>query len=725
MRASPPTLQVHLGSLLLFSAQVWSAPSPERALLWSLAPLERPPVPEVRDAAWARTPVDAFILSRLEKAGLTPSTEAPRQEILRRASLDLAGLLPEPEDLDLFLADDSPDAFEKVIDRLLASPRHGERWARHWLDLARYAESEGFKSDETRPNAWRYRDYVIKSFNQDKPYDRFVREQIAGDELWPEDPDALAATGFNRHWPDESNARDLLQRRQEILNDITDTVGVVFTGLTFGCARCHDHKHDPILTRDYYQLQSFFAGVRAVDDVALLSPEEAQRHAARRVVWEDATRPVREEMLAIEEEKRRQMADDAFPKFPPEIQSAITKPAAERSPIEWLMFYKAQPYLQPPRQWIIDQLGGKAKERWQALRREIDKHAEIDPGELPIASGIADVGREAPKTFVLARGQRDAPQEEVSPGFLTALRLPAPRIEPPAGRESTGRRTALADWLVDPTNPLTARVIVNRIWHYHFGRGLAGTPNDFGTLGEPPSHPELLDWLATELIRSGWSLKHLHRLILTSSVYRQAAAHREEAARVDPENRLLWRAARRRLEGEVIRDAALQAAGLLNLRAGGPSVFPALPRGMEAGDKWRATTDSVEQNRRSIYVFVRRNLRYPFFEAFDMPDTHESCGRRNVTVTAPQALLLLNDDLLLAWARGFAARVCESAGEDGERAQIVAAYRIAYSRSPDAAEVELALAFLARQRGLLAERAAPLADLCHVLLNSNEFVYRN
>ncbi len=707
----------------LAGSSLLTAPPGAKERPWSLAPLVRPAVPEVRNRSWIRNPIDAFVLAKLEDSGLTPSPEASRSELLRRAYLDLAGLLPEPADVETFAADDSSEGFERRVDRLLASPQYGERWARHWLDLARYAESEGFKSDETRPNAWRYRDYVIRSLNSDKPYDRFVREQIAGDELWPEDPEAHVATAFNRHYPDESNARNLLQRRQEILNDITDTTAQVFTGLTFGCARCHDHKYDPITQEDYYRLQAFFANVRAVDDIPLLRDEELRRHRAKMAIWEEKTASIRAQMAAIEEPRRKDLAKDNFDRFPEEIQNAISKPASDRTPIEWQMYYKALPYLNPDLGSIVGGLKEEAKKRWQALSDQRSNFAELHPGVMPIGTGIGDGGRVAPKTYVLPGGLYNAADREVDPGFPSAYSSEAPRIFPPPGIESSGRRTALANWLADARNPTTARVIANRVWHYHFGRGIAGSPNDLGHLGDRPTHPGLLDWLATELVSSGWSLKRLHRLILTSSVYRQSSMGSTPPAS-DPENMLLWRFPRFRLEGEVIRDIAMQAAGILNLEAGGPSILPELPQGTDGHARWSLTTDSFERRRRSIYVFVKRNLRYPFFEAFDMPDTHETCGRRNVTTTAPQALLLLNDALTLEWAAAFASRARAAATESLE-SQVEESYRIAYARRPGAEEKAEAAAFLKRQAEIAGGAQKALVDLCHVLLNSSEFIYRN
>jgi mono/diheme cytochrome c family protein len=724
---------------------------------WAFRKVERVDPPAVADAAWVRTPIDAFILARLEAAGIAPSPEARRTDLIRRAAFDLTGLPPSPEEVDDFLRDDAPDAFEKVVDRLLASPRYGERWGRHWLDLARFAESEGFKSDETRPNAWRYRDYVIESFNEDKPYDRFVMEQVAGDEIWPDDLEARLATAFNRHYPDESNARDLYQRRQEILNDITDTVGSVFTGLTVGCARCHDHKYDPISQADYYRLQAFFANARAVDDILLAPAAAVDEHRRKLAAWEEKTRHLTVEMAAIEEKKRKQIADDNFAKFPPEIQAAITKPEGERTPLDRQMAHKARPYLHPDRETIVAGLSGEPKKRWEALKADLAPFEDLHPGELPVGSAVADAGREAPKTHLLSGGAHNAPAEEVEPGFYSVLGAGPPRIDPPAGLASSGRRAALARWLADPANPLTARVMVNRVWQHHFGRGIVGTPSDFGAMGDPPTHPDLLDWLAAEFVRSGWSLKRLHRLIMASSAYRQASAHRPEAARIDPGDRLWWRFPRRRLEAEAIRDAALSAAGILDLTVGGPSVFPELPEAVDGYGKWRASKDPAARNRRSVYIFVRRNSRYPMLEAFDFPDTHESCARRHATITAPQALTLLNGKLALEWAQAFAGRLLAEAGPSPPASpggsspaalerMIERAYRIAFSRPPAADEVATALAFLDRQRAIIAERAAAgeevllpagaregidraqaaaLVDFCHMVLNSNEFIDRS
>lgn len=719
---------------------------------WALQRVRRPNLPNVRQPGWVRNPIDAFVLSRLEAKNIEPAPAADKITLLRRASLDLVGLPPTPAETEAFLEDPSSDALDKAVDRLLSSPHYGERWARHWLDLARYAESEGFKADETRPYAWRYRDYVVESFNDDKPYDRFIKEQIAGDEFWPDDSNARIATAFNRHYPDESNARNLMQRRQEILNDVTDTVGAVFTGLTFACARCHDHKYDPILQADYYRLQAFFANTAADDSIVLAPDDAVDRYREKLAVWEEKTRAIREEMSAIEEPKRKGIIKDFVEKYPEEIRTALEKPEPERTPFECQMVAKAKLYLDPASHQYIAKpdsvaasLKGDDKTRWQELNAALKKFQPLHPGQLPVATGMVDLGTDAPKTFILNRGLYDAPKEIVEPGFLTVLDPRPAKVVPLKDTRSTGRRAALANLLTDSNNPLTARVMVNRVWQYHFGRGLVGTASDFGVKGDRPTHPELLDWLASEFVRQGWSVKQLHRLILSSSTYQQSSRYDERAAQIDPENKLLWRYPRQRLEGETIRDAAMAVAGVLNTKMGGPSVFPELPPGLSVTGGWSVSKAESERNRRSIYVFVRRNTRYPIFETFDMPDTHESCPRRMVTTSPIQALTMLNNKLTLEWAQAFAGRVFQTAGPDFDQ-QIDTAYRLALSRSPDQTEIQVARYFFARHRSILSERvaageslalptdlpeksdpvqAASLVDFCHVLINANEFVYRN
>ncbi len=685
---------------------------------WAFQPVEKHHAPSTANANWARTSIDRFILAKLEAKKLSPNPAAGKVTLIRRVTQDLTGLPPTPEEVQAFLSDNSPRAFEKVVDRLLASPRYGERWARHWLDLARYADSEGFKADETRPNAWRYRDYVIRSFNEDKPYDRFVKEQIAGDELYPGDNDALIATGFNRHFPDESNAANVMLRRQELLNDVTDVVGYTFMGLTVACARCHDHKFDPILHKDYYRLQAFFANT-AIDDEASLSSTDARTsYAAKRSEWDSATAEIRTEMEAILKPARDKFFEERMSRFPAEIQDALKMDPGARNPYQWQMAIKALPQVTFTDELIAAKLKGESKAKYKALDGELKKFDAIKPEELPVAATMVDHGTTAPATFVLSQGAYDAPLDEVQPGFLTILDPSDANIVPVAG--SSGRRAALANWLADEKNPLTARVMVNRVWHYHFGRGLSGTPSDFGVMGERPSHRELLDHLTATFIEDGWSVKKLHRQILLSSTYQQSSEFNAANAAVDPENKLVWRWSRRRLDGEAIRDSILATAGVLNTKMYGPGVFPPLPDGMVTRGGWKQQEDPAEAARRSVYIFVRRNTRYPMIESFDMPDTHESCARRNNTVSAMQALSLINNQLVADWAAQMAGRVGNDEGLTDE-ARVDRAWRMAYARPADTEEQREAVEFLARQQA--AGSASPLADLCHALLNSNEFLY--
>lgn len=720
--------------------------TPTQRKYWAFQPVKRSAPPPVRNTSWIATDVDRFVVGKLEAKGLKPAPPADRVTLLRRLSFDLIGLPPTPDEIDAFVADSSPNAYEKVVDRLLASPHYGERWARHWLDLARYAESEGFKSDETRPNAWRYRDYVIQSFNENKPYDRFVKEQIAGDELWPGDPQARVATAFNRHYPDESNARNLMQRRQEILNDITDTTGATFLAMTYGCARCHTHKFDPILHTDYYRLQAFFANTAADDEIPMIGPDQMAEYRAKKAVWENKTKPIRDQIAALLEPKKQAILKEFVDKYPAEIQDAIAKAPAERTAFEWQMYYKAKPYLTIEDKAAAGALKGEDKKKYQVLTAELKTFAPLDPGDPPLGIGMRDISAKAPATHVLNAGAWDAPLQEVQPGFLSIIDPSTPKIEPPAGLATTGRRTALANWIASPDNPLTARVMANRIWFYHFGTGIVDTPSDFGAMGQRPTNPELLDWLASEFVRTGWDVKGLHKLIVMSNTYRQSSDYNAESAAQDPRNKLMWRFPRERLEGEVIRDAALSVAGLLNTKVGGPSVFPELPSGaIKPRGGWNVNTNPAERNRRSVYIFVRRNARYPMLEAFDMPDTHESCGRRNQTITAPQAMSLLNSAVSLDWAQAFAGRVLKTAGTD-TAAQVNTAFRLAYGRTANGSEKDLVQTFFAKQKQIIAERAAAgqklaepsvmpdgydrvqaaaLVDFCQMLLNSNEFVYRN
>ena len=730
---------------------------------WALQPVERHAAPRPESGQWARNPIDAFVLAKLKSTGLDPSPAADRVALMKRVYFDLTGLPPSPGEARDFLGEDSPGAYERLVERLLASPRYGERWGRHWLDLARYAESSGFETDVTRPNAWRYRDYVIDSLNRDKPYDRFVQEQIAGDELWPDSFDARIATAFNRNYPEEGNQKDLLLARQETLHDITNAVGSSFLGLTFACAQCHDHKFDPITQRDYYRLKAFFAAVNHDDRFPIVPAEQLREYQRELAAWEKRTASIWSEMTELLMPLRTHTPEQLLGRYPDFVIEAVRKDARERSPMEvWMVDLlesktcntcplKPKPYLDPFFRNVVKKLKGASKERFDALDRQLAELAHLKPAEIARGTGILDINDDPPPTHVLGTGSYLNPREEVQPGFLSILD-PKPAVIPnPVRQGSTGRRSALAMWLTDPSNPLTARVMVNRIWHHHFGRGIVATPSDFGMMGERPTHPELLDWLAAEFVDSGWSVKHMHRLIMNSSTYRQSAGSAdggnwvERGRRADPFNRLLWRFPPRRLEGETVRDSALAVSGLLNDRVGGPSVFPPLPGGTpEPRGGWETTEVPSDHRRRSVYIFVRRNVPYPMLDSFDFPDTHESCAMRNQTTTAPQALAMLNGEEPAEWARAFAQRVLSIAGSDLTR-QVETAYQLAYSRSPDPSEEDTVMTFLDRQSRIISaqlesgvdaeipdwlpsgqepEHWAGLVDFCLMLLNSNEFMYR-
>ncbi len=674
--------------------------------LWSTIPPADVRPPSLEGLAgtawegWARNPVDAFVLAELVRNKLAPAPEASRRELIRRATFDLTGLPPTPAEVAAFLADESIDAYERLIDRLLASPAYGDRWGRHWLDVVRYAESDGHNADAYRPQAWRYRDYVVASFNADKPYDRFTAEQIAGDELAPGDPDATVATGFLRLGPYEYNQRDVRGQWSNILDETTDVVGEAFLGLSVACARCHDHKFDPIPQTDYFRLRAFFAPVLPRDDLPLCTVAEQNDHDARLAAWNDATKDLRAEIDAIEKPYREYREHDAVIKFTADVQELLATPDADLPPYDRQIKALAYRQIVFSRDAVLTAGAIKKadRDRWQALTDELKKRAATRPAALPEALGVRDVGPEAPPTIIERSRKANGP---IEPGFPTAVEPSPPEIRPTA--TSTGRRLALASWLNEPDNPLTSRVIVNRVWQYHFGRGIVATANDFGRMGDPPSHPELLDWLARRFVADGRRFKALHRLLVTSSAYRQSAfrpeSEAEEARSIDPDDRLLWKRPVRRLEAEAIRDAMLAVSGELLPARGGPAV------------------DAATTPRRSVDCKVVRNFRAPVLDAFDFPDGFNSTGARNTTTAVTQTLLLINGPWTLKRAGALAARLEREAGDD-DRARVALAFRLAFAREPENDEIDEAVAFLRR-----GDRREALVDYCHVLLNSSEFLY--
>ncbi len=611
--------------------------------------------------------IDGFIRAKLAAEQLVSAPEADRATLIRRATFDLHGLPPTPDEIDAFLKDSTPGAWERVIDRLLASPRYGERWARRWLDLVRYAESDGYKQDGYRPNAWPYRDYVVASFNSDKPYDRFVLEQLAGDEVAPDDPDVIVATGFMRHSIYEYNQRNAPGQWADILNDITDVTGDVFLGLGMGCARCHDHKYDPILQRDYFALQSFFAGIHWRYDLPLATPAQKADYDAKRRAWEEKAAPVLSEIAKIEKPHVANAARVVLVKFLPEFMVMYNKPAAERTPYEQQIAELIERQGREEGGNIDGRIKGTERERWSALKQKLAEFDPIKPKDPVPGAVVTDVAGTAPPTMIPGDSTR-----VIEPAFLTVLGAPPPKFEPTAA--TTGRRTALARWLTNPENPLAARVMINRVWQHHFGRGLVASSSDYGHLGEKPSHPELLDWLAARFVKEGWSLKAMHRLVLTSATWRQASVHPSPAAArlKDPDNRWLWRMNPRRLDCEEVRDGMLAASGELDVAMGGLSV------------DWTAP-------RRSVYTKVLRNSKDPLLEAFDAPENFSSVPGRNATTTATQSLLMINGRWPLERAQAFARRLN---GSDAEK--VDQAFRLACGRAPLPAERERSLAFLSK-----------------------------
>lgn len=680
---------------------------------WAFQPIQKSTPPSVKDPSWCRNEIDAFILSKLETKGLSPSKEAGRLELLRRLTFNLHGLPPSKEEVDSFLVDTAPDAYEKRVHSLLESPRYGEKWARHWLDLVRYAESDGFRADHERPEAWRYRDYVVRSLNEDKPYDRFVLEQLAADEITPGQPETLVATGFLRHGLYEYNQRHISKQWNEMLDEMTDVTGDVFLGLGMACARCHDHKFDPILRKDYYRLRAFFAPVLPREDMDLATTEQWMEHESKMRQWEEATTEIRAQIQEIERPVDERYRKSILNKFDPDFRVMALKPIHERSPLEHQLAGLIDRQVVYEEVQTPARIKGDAKEPYQVLLDQLKGFDPLKPKPLPKAFIVTDVGPSAPPTTIPGSRQNDP----IAPGFLSILDPDDADIVPvPSAPNSTGRRTALARWITDKENPLTARVMVNRIWQYHFGAGLVSSSSDFGRLGKSPSHPELLDWLASRFIEEGWSWKVIHELILNSATYRQTS-HIDPARTAhekDPGNRFLWRMNPRRLQAEEIRDAILFVSGELDLHQGGPPVKASTPR-------------------RTLYTQQRRNTREVLMDVFDLPLGIRSTAKRHVTTTPSQALLLLNSSWSNTMARQLAGTVRNQTDLDLEQ-KVALIYSKVFSREPSHSEIDQALVFLEKQKGIIkagptvqAETSDPeekaFSDLAHALLNSNEFLY--
>ena len=695
------------------------APQPATAAAtkhWAFIAPVRAKEPEVKNKPWVRNPIDSFVLARLEAQGVQPSAEADRATLSRRVSLDLTGLPPSVAEVDAFLTDNRPDAYEQLVDRLLASPHYGERWARHWLDAARYADSNGFNIDAPR-SIWHYRDWVIDALNKDLPFEQFTVQQMAGDMLPGATVEQKIATGFHRNTLiNQEGGIDKEQFRVESVVDRVNTTGTVFLGITLGCAQCHDHKYDPFTQREYYQLFAFFNNSEE-PTLPLASSEKVAQSEA--VVAQ--LRLLEKELEEYQSNWLKSLSAEERGKIPPGITQILMLQVEQRDDKQ--------------KQTVAEFF----KTRDIGLRERVATISELWKREPKFPTTMVVQERETPReTHVHIAGDFTRPGDRVTPAMPAVLHGPA--------QSGNLNRLDLARWLVDPANPLNARVSVNRMWQQYFGRGIVETENDFGTQGSPPTHPELLDWLATELVARSWSLKAIHRLIVTSATYRQSSTVRPELAAKDPYNKLLARQSRLRLDAEIIRDTALAAGGLLNPTIGGPSVFPPQPEGvMTLGQMRRDWTASAgaDRYRRGMYTFFWRATPYPSLIVFDAPGAVEACTRRIRSNTPLQALTLLNDQAFVEFAQALAARVLKDvATSDSDRIRY--AFRLCLAREPSTAEREKLGELLARMRTdldktpddaklLVSASNTPAADLkelaawtqvARVLLNLDEFITR-
>ena len=688
---------------------------------WSFQPLKKSTAPKVKDTKWPRNDIDRHILAKLEEKKIAPNNAADRRTLLRRVSLDLTGLPPTPAEVEAFVKDSAPDAFAKVVDRLLASPHYGERWGRHWLDLARFAESHGFEQDYDRPHAYHFRDFVIKALNADMPYDQFVKWQIAGDELAPKEPLALMATGFLGAgvFPTQLTEKEFESARYDELDDMAGTLGTAMLGLTIGCARCHDHKFDPIPVRDYYRLVSTFSTTIRSEIQLDIDPVA---HKASLAKWEKEHAPFAEALAKFEREQIPARFAQWATNSPVSVKGqealfvALKKAGSpekldEKSRAKLLDLFKTQ-----DAEW---------KKRNDPAQKSLV--AQPKPPKVQVTSeGVKPMKHHADdrgfphfykETHFLKRGDANQKQDVVTQSFLQVLMRggkteTAWKSAPPEGAQTSHRRAGLANWISDTEHGaghLLARVIVNRLWQHHFGRGLVGTPSDFGAQGERPTHPELLDFLASELIKNGWRLKSLHKLILTSATYEQDAKFDDTKAAKDPQNTLVWRHAPQRLEAEAIRDSILSVSGRLDRTMFG------------LGTLNEAST------RRSVYFFIKRSKLVSAMQLFDAPEPLVGQAARPATVIAPQALLFMNSPQVRLAAKELAATLQKTSS--ALDAAVPAAYMAALSRAPAKDEMAKAVAFVQAQEAAYktAGRAdaaqLALADFCQALFGLNEFVY--
>ena len=677
---------------------------------WSFQKPRRPEVPKPENADWAENEIDAFIFAKLQNAKLKPTKPATKQELVRRATYDLLGLPPTPQQVDAFVKDQSPEAWENLINELLESPHYGEKWGRHWLDLVGYGESNSFERDDTKPFIWGYRDYVIRSFNDDKPYDQFLTEQLAGDELENVSIDTMSATGFYRlgAWDDEPADRKLA--KYDELSQIVTIVGQSMMGLTVDCARCHDHKIDPIPQSDYYRMVSFFENIRRFgnrDHKSVLAAS-VTRMDEREV--DDATRQAHQTKV-----------DDVTAKL-----KAISEPVKKDfKPVEHEEFKRRINRERVLKKHIGKSISQEDFDRYVELQKKWRHLTEHPPQGLRRILSVKEHGSKPPESFIQIRGNPHSKGDPVSPGFLSVLSPPEPEIQKPASGKSTGRRLAFANWLTDVDHPLTARVMANRLWQYHFGRGIVRSSSDFGFQGSPPTHPQLLDWLASELVDGGWSLKAMHKKIMLSRAYQMSTQFNDDSFAIDPENDHFWRFNPRRLTAEEIRDSILFVSGQLNLeKVYGPSVYPPLPQEVLKGQSmpgknWH-TSNADDSRRRSLYIHIKRTMGVPILETNDAATTDSPCPVRFVTTQPTQAIGLLNSDFTNRQAELFAGMIRKSHKEP--EAQVAAVLRRVFQREPTEDDVARGMELL-NDPALKEKPDQGLKIFCLMALNLNEFVY--
>jgi hypothetical protein len=751
-----------------------AAPVAAASRAWAYTPAVAPAEPTVKQKKWVRTPVDAYVLAKLEAKGIKPSPEADRATFIRRATLDTWGILPTPEEVKAFENDKSPDAYEKLVDRLLASHHFGERQARRWLDLARYADSTGFQNDNTRPNNWRYRDYVINAFNTDKPFNRFIQEQLAGDELWPDSQEARIATGFLAGYPDNFNSRDLVQRKYQIETDMTDLVGETFLASTIGCARCHNHKMDKVSQKEYFQLQAFFANTSVNEKTPLAKGSETEfdtEFLKQQAAYNEATKDIRAKMKSILDTVRADGREYYNERYLSDSRESIFKPEKDWNALDRWVNWRKQAVASD--QEIIAFLKRTAEEKdradfkpenvaryeeYKGLQEQLKKFDKLRPakGSANYTTVFELTNKDVPETRVRFTGIHEKPLEAVDPGIPALWGGKDVKLDIQPTDKSSGRRTALAKWVSSESNPLTARVYANRVWAQYFDKGIVATVADFGRAGAKPTHPELLDHLATDFVKNGWDVKKLHREVLLSSTYRQSSNERPDVQKADPKNELLAVYPRKRLEAEEIRDSLLYASGLLVDKVGGPSVFPPVLKKGDGGGKsrdfagnraWTVSDNKEDWYRRSLYVFTRRSFPYPITQNFDPANPNNPHHKRDVTTTPLQALTMFNSDIVFEWSQALAGRVINEAGNN-EDAQLNRVYEILFSREPNKTERAALKSFLAQEQIAIREKAASgqfevavpsglkdakkidpvrtaaFVDLVHAVANSNDFAYR-